>query len=65
MQSQQNKFHIFLSHILFTMHFPNPAKTWINYFCPEKVFKHDMQLHQTVDLRMESTPEFISTDLEL
>jgi len=65
MQSQQNKFHIFLSHILITMHFSNPAKTWINYFCPEKVFKHDMQLHQTVDLKIQSTPKFISPDLEL
>ena len=37
------------------MHFPIPAKTWINYSCPEKVFKHDMQLHQTVDLKTEST----------
>ena len=26
MQSQQNKFHIFLSHILFTMHFPSFSK---------------------------------------
>jgi len=60
MQSQQNKFHIFLIHILITMHFPNPAKTWIDYFCSEKVFNLDMQLHQTVDLRTESTPKFIS-----
>jgi len=65
MQSHQNKFHIFLSHILFTMHFPNPAKTWIKYIYTEKLFKHDMQLYQTVDLRIESTPKFISPDLEL
>jgi len=65
MQSQQNKFHIFLSHILITMHFPNPAKTWIHYIYTEKSFKQDMQLHQTADLGMESTPKFISPDLEL
>jgi len=52
MQSQQNKFHIFLSHILITMHFLSLAKAWINYFCPEKVLKHDMQLHQTIDLKI-------------
>jgi len=65
MQSQQNRFHIFLSHILIIMHFPSLAKAWINYSCPEKGFKHDMQLHQTVDLKMESTPKFISSNLEL
>ena len=65
MQSQQNKFHIFLSPILITMHFLNPAKTWIKYIYTEKLFKHDMQLHQTVDLRIESTPKFISLILEL
>jgi len=64
MQTQQNKFHIFLSHILITMHFPIPEQTWINYFCLEKVFKHDMQLHQTVDLRTGSTPKFVSPILE-
>ena len=47
------------------MHFPNPAKTWNKYIYTEKLFKHDMQLHQTVDLGMESTPKFISLDLEL
>jgi len=47
------------------MHFPSLAKAWINYFYPEKVFKHDMQLHQTVDLKIESTPKFISSNLEL
>jgi len=52
MQSQQIKFHIFPNHILITMHFPNFARAWINYFCPEKVFKHDMQLHQIVDLKI-------------
>jgi hypothetical protein len=65
MQSQQNKFHIFLSHTLITMHFPSLAKAWIKYILTEKVFKHDMQLHQTVDLKIESTPNFISSDLEL
>ena len=65
MQSQQIKFHIFLSHILFTMHFPSLGKTWIKYIYTEKLFKHDMQLHKTVDLRIESTPKFISPDLEL
>jgi len=52
MQSQQIKFHIFLSHILITMHFLSLAKAWINYFCPEKVFKHDMQLHHAIDLEL-------------
>jgi len=47
------------------MHFPNPAKKWIKYIYIEKLFKHDMILHQTVDLGMESTPIFISPDLEL
>ena len=47
------------------MHVPNPAKTWIKYIYTEKLFKYDMQLHQTVDLRIESTPKFISPDLEL
>jgi len=65
MQSQQNQFHIFPSHILITMHFPNSAKTWIKYIYTKKLFKHDMQLHQTVDLRIESTSKFISPDLEL
>ena len=65
MQSQQNKFHIFLSHISFTMHFPSLTKSWIKYIHTEKLLQHDMQLHQTVDLGMESTPIFISPDLEL
>jgi len=47
------------------MHFPNPAKTWIKYIYTEKLLKHDMQLHQTVDLEMKSTPKFISPNLEL
>jgi len=64
MQSQQNKFHIFLSYILITMHFPILAKTWIKYIYKEKLFKLDMQLHQTVDLRTESTPKFVSPFLE-
>jgi len=65
MQSQQKKFHIFVSLTLITMHFLSLAKAWINYFYPEKVFKHDMQLHQTIDLKIESTPKFISSALEL
>ena len=52
MQSQQNKFHIFLSHISFTMHFPSLAKTWIKYIHTEKLLKHDMQLYQAVDLEI-------------
>jgi len=65
MHSQQNKFHIFLNYISITMHFPNSEKTWIKYNYTEKLLKHDMQLRQTVDLGMESTPKFISPDLEL
>ena len=52
MQSQQIKFHIFLNHILFAMHFPSLAKTWIKYIHSENLLKHDMQLHQTVDLKI-------------
>ena len=52
MQSQQIKFHIFLNHILFTMHSPSLAKTWIKYINSEKLLKQDMQLHQTVDLEI-------------
>jgi hypothetical protein len=52
MQSQQIKFHIFLNHISFTMHFPSLAKTWIKYIHSEKLLKHDMQLYQTVDLEI-------------
>ena len=52
MQSQQIKFHIFLNHILFTMHFPSLAKTWIKYIHSEKLLKHDMQIHQTIDLEI-------------
>jgi len=65
MQSQQNKSHIFLSHILITMHFPNLAKTWIKYNCTEKLLKHDMQPHHVIDLETENTPKFISLILEL
>ena len=50
MQSQQIMFHIFPNHILFTMHFPSLAKTWIKYIHTEKLLKHDTQLHQSVDL---------------
>jgi len=59
MQSQQNKFHIFLSHILINMHFPNLAKTWIKYNCTEKLLKHDMQPYHVIDLETENTPKFI------
>jgi len=52
MQSQQIKFLIFLNHILFTMHFPSLAKTWIKYIYLEKLLKHDIQLHRTVDLEI-------------
>jgi len=52
MESQQNKFHIFLSYILITMNFPIPAKTWIKYICTEKLFKLNMQLHQAIDLEL-------------
>ena len=52
MQSQQIKFYIFLNHIFFTMDFPSLAKTWIKYIHTEKLLKHDMQLHQTVDLEI-------------
>ena len=52
MQSQQNKFYIFLNPILFTMHFPSLGKTWINYILTGKLLKHDMQLQQTVDLEI-------------
>ena len=52
MQSQQIKFHIFLSHISFTMHFPSLTKSWIKYIHTEKLLQHDMQLHQTVDLEI-------------
>ena len=52
MQSQQIKFNIFLNHILFTMHFPSLAKTWIKYIHSETLPKHDMQLYQTVELEI-------------
>jgi len=52
MQSQQNKFHIFLSYILITMHFPIPAKALIKYIYTGKLFKHDMQSHQATDLEL-------------
>jgi len=47
------------------MHFPNSAKTWIKYVCIEKLFKHDMQTHQAIDLRIRNTPKFVSLILEL
>jgi len=47
------------------MHFPSLAKAWINYFYPEKVFKHDMQPFHAIDLETENTPKFISSNLEM
>jgi len=52
MQSQQNKFHIFLGYILISMHFPIPTKTWIKYICIEKLLKPNMQLHWAIDLEL-------------
>jgi len=46
------------------MHFPTTAKTWIKYIYTEKLFKLDMPLYQTADLRTESTPKFFSPILE-
>ena len=65
MQSQQNRFHIFLSLTFITMHFPSLAKAWINYFCIEKLLEHDMQSFHVIDLETENTPKFISQFLEL
>ena len=54
----------FLSYILITMHFPILAKSWIKYICTEQLLKPDMQPHQTIDLRIENTPKFVSPILE-
>jgi len=52
MQSQQNKFHIFLSLTLITMHFPSLAKACIKCIYTEKLLKPNMQSLHAIDLEL-------------
>jgi len=59
-QANKTSFIFLWAIYLITMPFPIFIKNMDKYNCTEKLFKHDMQPHQAIDLELQSSSNFIS-----